>query len=114
MRPPLKLILQVIATLLLTSAFAAAQSPQRDLSGSVRDRRNHPLRGAEVQLENEATEQVESYLTDADGHYNFKRVSGDMDYRLWATYQGHRSKAREISKFSTKTMPVITLRVLLH
>ncbi len=59
MRPPLKLVLYTVAAFLLTSAFAAsAQSPERDLSGSIRDNHNHPLRGANVQLENEATEDL--------------------------------------------------------
>src|ERR1700710_107398 len=96
------------------SASLAAQSPLRDLSGSVRDRQNHPLRGAVVQLENEDTEAVQTFLTDADGHYNFKRVRSDTDYRLSASYQGRRSKSKEISKFSSKMTPYITLRVSLR
>jgi hypothetical protein len=114
MRRPLKLFLYTAATFLLASAFAAgasAQSPERDLSGSVRDAHHHPISGATVELENEATEAVESYLTDADGHYNFKRVRGDTDYRVWAIYQGHRSKTRDISKFSTNVTPFVAILV---
>lgn len=77
----------------------------------MRDARNHPLRSAVVKLEDENTQAVETFITDADGHYNFKRVSGGIDYRLWATYNGRRSKFREISKFSSKTTPYITLHI---
>lgn len=84
---------------------------EREVSGVVLDSHHGPLRGAVVQLEDESTTAITTFLTDQDGHYNFKHISANDDYRLSATYRGHRSKSKELSRFSSKTAPVVRLVV---
>lgn len=90
-----------------------AQTAARSLSGTVTDRQHEPLRGAIVQLHNGATDSVVSYLTDRSGQYSFKRIDGNADYTVWATYKGTRSKTESISKFDSGATRVINLTITL-
>jgi hypothetical protein len=101
-------------TALVCSAPAMAQHPKstlRSLTGTVTDTSREPLRGAVVQLQNPDNNSVESYLTDTDGHYNFKRLSGDSDYNVWVVFRGHRTPSRSISKFDSHLAKVIDFTV---
>jgi len=60
----------------------------KNLSGTVTDHQHEPLKGAVVQVENDVTMGVVSYITSRDGKYSFKRLDGDTDYRLWSTSVG--------------------------
>ncbi len=72
----------------------------RDIHGTVTDG-HEPLRGAIVELHNPATNAVTSRLTDAAGHYEFKRQDGNTDFTLSATYRGHAAHPHNISKFDS-------------
>lgn len=96
-----------LAFLLLLLPAAFAQPTLRNLAGTVTDRHHEPLRGAVVQVHNEVTNSVISFITDRSGRYNFKRLSGDTDYRIWAIYRGQQSRAKELSQFDTKPDKVL-------
>ena len=87
---------------LLVLSPLAAQPTERTISGTVQDRQHEPLRGAVVQIESETTSSIESYITDQTGHYRFKRLSSDQDYKVWSTYRGKRSPIKSISHFDEK------------
>ena len=91
-----------------------AQDTPRDLSGTVTDQHHEPLRGAIVTLENESTQAILTYVTDKTGHYNFKRISGNTDYRFYATYRGHQSSKKSLGMFDSKTAPVVDLEIKLE
>lgn len=93
----------------LAFAGAHAQTSLREVSGSVTDQHNEPLRGAIVFLENESTLQVITYVTDNSGAWVFKRVDADTDYQLWASYRGVLSPKRNLSKFNSKSAPAFHL-----
>lgn len=101
----------LIAALLNGAAAQEPASTQRNLSGTVTDPSHEPLRGAVVELQNPANESVESYITDATGHYTFKRLDGQTDYRIWATFRGHRSHTRSISKFDSHLQKVVNFTI---
>jgi hypothetical protein len=109
--------LQAMGMLALATALlgtATAQQPAntlRNLSGTVTDRSHEPLSGAVVELQNPANSSVESYITDATGHYAFLRLDGATDYRLWATFRGRRSHSRSISKFDSHMQKFINLTI---
>ena len=90
-----------------------AQTQFRSLSGTVTDKQHEPLRGAVVEVENLGDQEVQSFLTDKDGRYNFKRLDGNTDYSFWATYRSHRSRTRGISKFNGKSAVVVNLTIKL-
>jgi hypothetical protein len=108
-------ILSLIAV--LQALPASAQHPastQRTLSGTVTDTSHEPLRGAVVELQNPANKSVETFLTDAEGHYSFKRLDSDADYSVWVVFRGHHTPTRSISKFDSHLNKAINFEVKLH
>jgi hypothetical protein len=114
--------LKSISMILVTVAFWSlafpqegfAQYPSRSLKGIVTDQHRVPLKGAVVQVRNEETDGVVSYITGLDGRYSFKRLEGDTDYRIRATDHGHRSKARNLSLFDSNKAKTINLVISLQ
>ena len=87
----------------LAAAPLQAQQGLRDVSGTVTDEHHEPLRGAVVYCENDATQEVVTYLTDRGGNFRLRRLSGDLDYHVWAMYRGVVTKKRFLSKFDAKS-----------
>ncbi len=99
----------IAAGLLLCAPYMFGQHTFRNLAGTVTDRHHEPLKGAVIQVHNESTESVASYITGRSGRYSFKRLDGNTDYRVWATYQGHRSRSKDLSSFDSNQEKVINL-----
>ncbi len=93
------------------SAPLPAQHITRDVTGTVTNHQHEPLRGAVVEVHSEATGSVGSYITDQTGTYTFKRLEGDLDYTIWATWRGRRSGTRKLSVFDNDKAKVIDLEV---
>jgi hypothetical protein len=104
----------LLAFLSLWSAVAVGQFRTRDISGTVTDHQHEPLRGAVVQVENCVSLGVVSYITGRDGRYSFKRLDGDIDYRVWVSFRGHKSRIRQLSKFDEYKPKIIDFTVDLH
>ena len=98
----------------LWSALAIGQLRTRDISGTVTDHQHEPLRGAVVEVENCVSLGVVSFITDRDGRYSFKRLDGDIDYRVWVNFRGHKSKVRQLSKFDEYKPKTIDFILDLH
>jgi len=111
-----RLLAAVLAVmgLLLCAAPLSGQPTLRNLTGTVQDRHHEPLNGAVVEIENENTKGVISYITDRSGRYSFKRIQGEVDYRIWFTYRGQRSGVRELSQFDDHPNATINLMVKSH
>ena len=84
-----------------------SQPSVRTLSGTVTDTGHEPIRGAIVQLRNQNSNQMLTYLTDANGRYSFKRLNGNADYDVHVIYRGRHSPSRSISKFDSHMSKVI-------
>lgn len=91
----------LVLVLSFGSAVAVGQEGGRNLSGMVTDPQHEPLRGAVVEVEDEVTLGVVSYITSRSGAYSFKRLVDRRDYRVWATWRGHRSATKTVSAFDT-------------
>jgi len=104
----------VLAVCAVPGAPMQAQSSLRDVHGVVTDQHHEPLRGAVVYLENESTEAIVTFLTDRGGEYDFKRVSADSNFFLWATYRGVQTKKKLLSRFDSKTDKVVRLTIHLR
>jgi hypothetical protein len=112
-RRALSLTLAVFVLCLATSITARAQmktTTNRTISGLITDDSHEPLRGAVVELENTANHEIISFLTQADGRYEFKRVDSHTDFQLWATFRGHRSPVHNISMFDDHLDKVINIQ----
>jgi hypothetical protein len=103
--------ISMVMGLLPYTAPSFAQPTLRNLTGTVQDRHHEPLNGAIVEIENENTKSVISYITDRSGRYSFKRIQGEVDYRVWFTYRGRRSGVRELSQFDDHQNATINLTV---
>ncbi len=103
---PASLCLLAGTFLLAVPISRAQQDLPRTLTGTVTDRSKEPLKGAIVEVQNESTTSIVSYITDASGTFAFKRLSSNADYRVTVTYRGHHPKARELSHFDSNANPV--------
>ena len=103
----------VVSTVLLFGMTSAlyGQHKSRDISGSVTDRHHEPLRGAIVQAHNLSTLTVESYITGKDGHYSFKRLDGNCDFKISASWHNLHSASKNLSLFDTSQPRVINLTI---
>jgi len=101
----------IAACLLLGAIPAATQAPGdptvRTLSGQVTDTSHEPIRGAIVELRDEKSNEVVTYLTDAEGHYEFRRLDGNIDYEVWVVFRGRRTPTHSISKFDSHMAKII-------
>jgi hypothetical protein len=104
---PIAFVLLLFATL----SSVRAQSSTRMVEGVVLDQHSHPVAHAAVQLENDWTLQIRSYITQADGKYHFAGLDGDYNYELTAEYDGLRSHVRKLSKFNSRQQPEIDLTI---
>jgi hypothetical protein len=100
--------------LLAASSTAFAQDPPRRLTGTVTDPQHEPLAGAVVQLHDDSTDSVVSYITGRTGRFSFRRVSPQDDFHVWAKFRGHTSPSKSISKFDSKPNRTIPLVIKLE
>ncbi len=103
--------LGLVLAIVSWSSASWAQHPPRNLSGVITDKHQEPLSGAIVQVQNGITNGVVSYITNRNGQYSFKRLDGDTDYRVWATWKSRRSKTKNLSLFDSKTLKTINFRI---
>jgi protocatechuate 3,4-dioxygenase beta subunit len=81
----------------------------RTLTGIVTDQDARPISQAAVQIENEKTLQVRSYITEAHGEFHFSELSPDADYDLQAVFDNIRSPKKTLSQFDERPHPTMTL-----
>ena len=92
-------------------AFKDPQDKTRTLMGRVFDRQEEPLQKAVVYLKNTKSLAVKTYITDPDGGYHFPALSPNVDYEVYAEYNGARSDTKTLSAFDNRKQVNITLRV---
>lgn len=92
-----------VSFFLLPAAVPSQTRPpaRHTVDGTVVDAAHKPVTGAVVYLENPRSLDVQSYLSDAQGHFHFNQVSPQTDYEVWAEQNGVESKHRFISQFSS-------------
>jgi hypothetical protein len=83
----------------------------RVAQGTVQNRSDQPQANAVVYLQDQKSQEVRTYITEADGHYRFGQLSTEVDYQLWAEYKGHKSKTRSISSFDSKKEFTFDLKI---
>jgi hypothetical protein len=83
----------------------------RLLTGKVLDRGDNPLPDSVVYLTNTRTHAVKSYIVGPDGAYHFPELSPNIDYDVYAQYQGQKSDTKTVSQFDDRKQVNIILRV---
>ena len=94
-------LLRLLALMLLLWMPCSSESDWTLVTGIVTDKRGNELPQAVVQLEDQSTLFVRSYITDADGRYHFSGINPETDYTLKARYGKHWSKPHLVSRFDS-------------
>lgn len=93
-----------------------ANGPKNDITpravqGFVYDADDKAVQGAVVQIKDIKTLQVRSYVTQADGSYQFNGLSSNVEYELRAERQGALSSTKNLSIFEKKKLKKIDLKL---
>jgi hypothetical protein len=64
-----------------------------------------------VHLKNTRTLAIKTYITEPDGSYRFSALSPNVDYELYAEYQGGHSDTKTLSAFDNRKQVTMTLKI---
>ena len=98
----------------LIPSIAAVEKNQdqlRSLTGHVVDRQEQAVPKAIVYLKNTKTLLVKTYIADSDGTYRFPALSPNVDYEVYAEFNGARSDTKTLSSFDNRKQFNVTLRI---
>ncbi len=104
----------LLASVVLASLPSAAKDKGdagRLLTGRVIDKQDAPLPSAVVYLANTRTRAVKTFIVGQDGNYRFPALSPNVDYEVYAQYQGHKSDTKTVSQFDSRSQVNINLRI---
>ena len=108
----------LLAPVLLTVSPVYAQksknnenSNMRSVEGVVQGEGDAPIVGAVVQVKDLKSLQVRSYITQANGTFQFQNLNTGVDYELKADYKGASSPVRTLSTFDGRRNAVINLKI---
>ena len=108
----------IIALALLVVTFTAFGEPfekktdnSRLLSGRVGDRQDNPLPNAVVYLTNTRTRAVKTYIVGQDGEYRFPSLAPNIDYEVYAQFNGRKSDTKTVSQFDNRQQLNINLKI---
>lgn len=93
------------------SSEVAEKERIRSVTGTVTDRDEAPLGGAVVYLKNTKTLAVKTFISPENGEFRFNGLSPNVDYELYAEFNGARSGTKTISSFDSRTNVTTTLKV---
>jgi len=104
----------MLLALFFTVTAVSAQSNDssvRTLVGQVTDGSDAPVASAVVYLKNTKTLALKSYISDDAGQYRFNSLSPNVDYEIYAEYNGQRGATKTISSFDSRTNVNLNLHV---
>jgi protocatechuate 3,4-dioxygenase beta subunit len=94
-----------------TAAGSKDKEQLRNVWGTVYDKADQPLPGAVVYLKNVKTLAIKSYIADDKGEYRFNALKTNVDYELYAEYNGVRSNTKTISTFDNRAQIQMSLKI---
>jgi hypothetical protein len=83
----------------------------RNISGQVLSKSDAPLSEAIVYLKNTKTLAIKSFITEKDGGYRFPRLSPNVDYEIYAEFQGQKSGTKTVSSFDNRTNVTLNIHI---
>jgi len=117
--------ISMVATIILCVAVIVLSTPQlfgassmadkndqgRNLTGQVLTKSDSPLSEAIVYLKNTKTLTIKTFITEKDGGYRFHNLSQNVDYEVYADYQGQKSSTKTISSFDNRSNITLNIRI---
>ena len=106
----------ILVAMLLTAVAAPAKdkeaaSPGRLLSGKVVDKQDNVLTNAVVYVTDTHSRAVKTYIVGADGTYRFPALSANVDYEVYAQFNGKTSDTKRISQFDDRKVLSVNLKI---
>jgi Carboxypeptidase regulatory-like domain len=108
----------VVALLLAGLAAMASSYYDKDkgdagrlLMGRVTDHADNPLPSAVVYLSNPRSRAVKTYIVGPDGVFRFPALSPNIDYEVYAQYNGQKSDTKTVSQFDNRQQVNINLKI---
>src|SRR6266849_785150 len=110
------LLLVGLAATAANASYAAYSAKDKGdsgrlLTGKVIDHQDNPLAGAVVYISNTRTRAVKTYIVGQDGTYRFPALSPNIDYEVYAQYNGRKSDTKTVSQFDNRQQVNINLRI---
>jgi len=87
------------------------QDQGRNVTGQVMTKSEAPLPDAVVYLKNTKTLTIKSFITEKDGGYRFHGLSPNIDYEIYADYQGQKSQTKTISSFDNRNNITLNIKI---
>lgn len=91
------------------------RSPKGDntrlLTGRGIDKAENPLPNAVVYLTNTRTRSVKTYIVGQDGSYRFPSLQPNIDYEVYAQFNGKKSDSKTVSQFDDRQQVSINLKI---
>ena len=100
-----------VAVLASSSALAENSPNTRLLTGKVFDRSESPVANAVVYLTNTRTRAVKTYIAQQDGSYRFPALAPNVDYEVYAQFEGKKSDVKTLSQFDNRMQVKIDLKI---
>ena len=101
----------ILPALFSVTAIAVAAGATRSVKGVVSDQNGKPIQGAIVQVENQRTLAIRSFITKKDGSYQFFQLDPSIDYQLSASYHDASSGSKTLSTFDERSLAFVNLRI---
>ena len=105
----------VLVLILLAIAPSMAKdkntTPGRLLIGKVLDHQDNAVVNAVVYVTDTRTRAVKTYIVGPDGTYRFPALAANVDYEVYAQFNGKTSDTKRVSQFDDRKQVSIVLRV---
>ena len=113
---PRRTISWLMISLLFLNGLAFAQGSKKDaqlrtVRGVVSDKEEKPIQNGVVFLKNLRTNTVLSHFTDDQGSFRFTGLDPNVDYEVYAEFEGQKSAARTVSPLDSRKEITLNLKV---
>ena len=106
------ILMLVLAGLTAGSTYGKTKGETgRLLTGKVTDRQDSPLPNAVVYLSDSRTRSIKTVIVGPSGTYRFPALSPNVDYEVYAEFNGHKSDTKSVSQFDDRQQVTVNLRV---
>jgi hypothetical protein len=94
-----------------SGAIADKHDLGRNVTGQVLTKSDAPLSEAIVYLKNTKTLTIKSFITEKDGGYRFHGLTPNIDYEIYAEYQGQKSGTKTLSSFDNRSNVTLNIHI---